>query len=101
MVSRGQVDPWVNYSNVKIFLLSISEVKKIGSYEEIMLTLKWPSISKINISIIIANIAKRYETFMFILIPFTFLCAVSKFSRRTLYIQGVQKRWIENSWSSW
>jgi len=34
---------------------------------------------------IIANIAKRYATFMFILIPSTFLCTVSKFSRRTLY----------------
>jgi len=44
------------------------------------------TISKINISIIIANIAKRYGTFMFISIPSTFLCAVSEFSRRTLYI---------------
>jgi len=44
------------------------------------------TISKINISIIIANIAKRYGTFMFISIPSAFLCAVSKFSRRTLYI---------------
>jgi len=46
------------------------------------------TISKINISIIIANITKQYGTFMFISIPSTFLRAVSKFSRRTLYIQG-------------
>jgi len=44
------------------------------------------TISKINISIIIANIAKQYGTFMFISIPSTFLCAVSEFSRHTLYI---------------
>jgi len=31
------------------------------------------TISKINISIIIANIAKRYRTFMFISIPFSYV----------------------------
>jgi len=44
------------------------------------------TISKINISIIIANIAKRYGTFMFISIPSTFLWAMAKVSRYTLYM---------------
>jgi len=49
------------------------------------------TISKINISIIIANITKWYGTFMFISIPSTFLRTVSKFSRHTLYIYRVSR----------
>jgi len=50
------------------------------------------TISKINISIIIANIAKRYGTFMFISIPSISLWAVGEVLRiYTLYIQNPDK----------
>jgi len=44
------------------------------------------TISKINILIIIANIVKRYGTFMFISIPSTFLCGVEIFAAHPVYI---------------
>jgi len=44
------------------------------------------TISKNNILIIIANITKRYGTFIFISIPSTFQRAVGEVSQYTLYI---------------
>jgi len=49
------------------------------------------TISKINISIIIVNIAKRYRTFMFISIPSTFyalpsMCGVKILAAHPVYI---------------
>lgn len=45
---------------------------------------------KMNISVIIANFAKRYRTFMFtILLPSTFLIVCGRVSPDTLYIHGV------------
>lgn len=47
------------------------------------------TITKFNISTIIANIAKRYGTFVFISISSTFLWVMAKVSLDTLYIQDV------------